>query len=82
MSVTGMVPTRAEGQFRAADGERGLTHLNEAAMLASVPASSSAVVDAADPHSPIPSGGGARADVGAVGLGAPRLPDGTYCTPP
>ncbi|MBL8951167.1 MAG: right-handed parallel beta-helix repeat-containing protein [Myxococcaceae bacterium] len=44
-----------------------------------VPGSGSPAVDAADPQLPVPSGGGARADIGAFERGATRLPDGSYC---
>jgi hypothetical protein len=46
-----------------------------------VPTEGSPAVDAADPSTPVPSGGGSRADVGARERGASPLPDGRYCTP-
>jgi hypothetical protein len=44
-----------------------------------VPLAGSAAIDGADPALPVPPGGGARADVGAIERGAQRLPDGRYC---
>lgn len=44
-----------------------------------VPMSGSPLVDAADPSSPVPPGGGLRADIGARELGATRSANGTYC---
>ncbi len=45
------------------------------------PVAGSAAIDHASPSSPVPLGGGARADIGAVERGAPVTDDGRLCTP-
>lgn len=44
-----------------------------------VPLADSPALDAADPQLPVPAGGGARADIGALERGASRGVDGRYC---
>lgn len=44
-----------------------------------VPRAGTAAIDGADPSLPVPSGGGAIADVGALERGANRGADGRYC---
>jgi hypothetical protein len=43
------------------------------------PLPGSPVIDAADPNDPVPFGGGARADIGAIEAGAVTLPGGGVC---
>lgn len=45
-----------------------------------VPTAASPALDASDPARPVPPGGGARADIGALERGATKLGDGRYCT--
>jgi hypothetical protein len=46
-----------------------------------VPLAGSRAIDAADPQTAVPPGGGPRADIGARERGATLRPDGRYCLP-
>jgi hypothetical protein len=65
-----------------ASGPAGTTDLSGPPKLdptTYAPLPGSPVIDAADPNDPVPIGGGARADIGAIEAGAVRLPGGAYC---
>jgi hypothetical protein len=62
-------------------GTTDLTALPKLDPTTFAPLTGSPVIDAADPNDPVPAGGGTRADIGAIELGAVRLSSGNYCVP-